>query len=103
MDKNIDKETQQVLSDEKKIEMLCQHEGWALVRQKLINRIMDLQSILNVDGNATPEQIAIDLRSRANAISILTDFLQDIEGTAQKSKDNTETFKKTSYIIRYEN
>lgn len=101
MDKNIDKETKQVLSEEKRVEMLCEHEGWSIVRQKLVNRINDLQSILNVNGEATPEQIAIDLKSRALAISTLVDFLQDIEGTAQKSKDNQNMFVKETYVMRF--
>lgn len=99
---NLDKETKEILSDEKKIEHLCEHEGWEIVRNKLIEKIQDLQHIQNVDITS-PENAIIDLKARGMAVQILWEWLTvDVQGTAQNSKSNPMNVKMSQYIFRME-
>lgn len=99
IDNNLDKETSQLISSEKKLELLVEHEGWEIVREKFANAVMDMQSILNI-ADADPQAMVIELKSRAMAISVLRDWMADIEGTAEKSKNFNQVKPKATHILR---
>lgn len=95
----MDKETSDILRGNQTVEELLRHDGWKIVESKLIEKIMDLQSILNVTGE-TAEQMSIDLKSRKVAIQVLTEWLQEIKGMAEESKYVTPKVKREIFIHR---
>lgn len=99
MDNRLDRETAEIVRSEKNIEDLCKHEAWPQVRQKFTDKVMDLQSVRNI-SEGTPEQMVIDMKARLLAIDILLEWMREIEGSAQTSKDTSYLVKRESYIIR---
>lgn len=97
----MDKETYDVLSEEKKIEQLVKSEEWALVRKKFIDAVLDLQSIRNIQLTDS-QSVAIEVQSRNLAVNILMEWMQDVEGTAEKSKNSDVVVKRETYIYRTE-
>lgn len=95
----MDKETYDIVSEEKKIENFVKTEEWGIIKEKWANAILDLQSIRNVKLT-DPQQVAIEIQARNLAIDILMSWMQDIEGTAEKSKNSNIEIKRTSYIWR---
>lgn len=95
----MDKETYDVLTEEKKIEQLVKSSEWAIVREKWANMILDLQSIRNVKA-LDPQSVAIEIQARNLAIDILMSWMQDVEGTAEKSKNSNLEVKRETYIWR---
>ena len=76
---------------------------WQIVRQSLIDKIMDLQSVMNVMDDSSVEKIVIDMRSRKISIEILLEWLREIEGTALEVKSTPSILKDTGFIRNYEN
>lgn len=95
----MDKETYDVLTEEKKIEQLVKSSEWVIVREKWANMILDLQSIRNVKA-LDPQSVAIEIQARNLAIDILMSWMQDVEGTAEKSKNSGVEVKRETYIWR---
>lgn len=93
-----DKETQDLLLKYKEIHDLVGHVGWRLVREKLSQKVLDLQNAFNIE-EATPEKMLIDLQARKMASGILFDWLREVEGDAQTAVENPQTLDK-SYIVK---
>lgn len=104
MNEGKDRETVKILTDGEKIMLLTQHEGWGLVRTKLVDKIIDLQSINNLDPATTPEQLAIDVKARRMAVQIMFEWLKgDVEGSVEQHINNTQLAnEKETYIVREE-
>lgn len=99
----MDSETKKILTDGEKLKLMTEHDGWAICRQKIADKIMDLQFIANVnDEDAT--KALIDMKARKYAVNILWDWLKnDIEGTIQQHLTNNNLPKPMrSYILREE-
>lgn len=92
-----DKETLQIISEQKTIANLVGHDGWKIARQKFVDKMLDLQNAFNIE-DTDPTKMLIDLQARKMATGILHDFLREIEGTAQQAFENKNIDK--SYIIR---
>lgn len=99
MDNTLDRETAELVRNEKNIEDLCKHEAWPQVKQKFIDKVLDLQSTQNIPLG-DPVAMAIEVQSRNMSVDVLMEWMRDIEGSAQKSKDTSFLIKKESYIIR---
>ena len=94
----MDKDTQKILGEQKQVAKLTETEGWNIARNKLVEKVLDLQNAFNInDGNA--EQLLIDIRARKLATSILYDWLKEIEGTKDEYDTNKSTLKGKPYII----
>lgn len=98
MDDKFDKETAQIIRNEKNIADLCRHEAWPLLKQKFIEKIMELQSVRNIRVDL-PEKMAIEMQGRLFAIDVLMEWMNDIEGTALNSNTVSNEIKRDSYII----
>ena len=83
----LNKETQEVLSDGDQLSLMIKGTGWAIARKRLIDQVMDLQSIRNIN-EAEPEKMMLDIKARNTAVDILIDWLKDIEGSAEQFKNN---------------
>jgi len=93
-----DKETQQTLLDGQRIEDFVKSPAWGLIKMKLTNKIMDLQSIMNVDPT-NPEQAILDLKARMMCVSTLLEWLREVEGAAEQHSTN-QTIINEEYLIQ---
>lgn len=94
----MDKETQDILLRYKEIHDLVGHAGWRLVREKLTNKVLELQNAFNIE-EATPEKMLIDLQARKMASMVLFDWLREVEGDAVAAVENPATLDK-SYVVK---
>lgn len=101
----LDKETRQILTDGEKIERFTESDGWKLVKQKLISKLAILNSISSVPKEMERDKLLREYELREGVISIILDWIRDIEGEKNKSKFNKQTFEeiKQEIIIHYSN
>lgn len=95
-------EEQKIIDSKVKINTFVSSSEWQIVRQSLIDKIMDLQSVMNIDNDSSPEIIVIDMRSRKIAIEILLEWLRDIEGTALEVSSTPKMLKDIDFIRNYD-
>lgn len=88
-----DKETLQIRAIAKSLQGLIEHDGWSIARQKLTDKILDLQNAFNVDDSSV-EKMIIDLKARKLATQILFEWLREIEGTPEQVQMNTTVITK---------
>ena len=94
----LDRETTEIVSEQKKLQSLTGHEGWSIIHTKFTEKILSLQNAFDIEvGDA--QKMLIDLQSRKIASALLFDFLREIEGTASQAEDNKEILQ-SSHIIR---
>ena len=93
----MDRETQAIVSEQKKLADLLGNEGWVIARNKFAEKVLDLQNAFNIEDK-TPEEMVIDLRARKMATILLWDFLKQIEGAAEMPEAPTPTTK--DYIVQ---
>lgn len=98
----MDKETLAVLREGQMLDDYSQSEGWAWIKDRLTEKIMDLQSIRNLDGT-NPRLVVQDIKARNTAIEILEELIKDVEGRAQQHRDNNKKTYVQEEIIIYEN
>ncbi len=91
--------TEQIIGIQKRLNGLIGHEGWDIARQRLVERISDLQNAFNINDK-TADEMLVDLNARKIATTILFEWLQDIEGTAKQFESNNLTLIKDEYIVR---
>lgn len=104
MDKTLlDKETKQILTDGEKIEKFVESEGWKLVKQRLIKKLATLNSIDEVPKDLKSEDRLREYDIREGVVSIIIDWVREIEGEKNKSKFNKQIFSeiKEELTIRY--
>lgn len=90
----LDKDTQKILSDGEKMEEFVKGEGWALAKKKLYDRLITLDSISSVPKKGfTPERRLKEFEIREGVVSVILDWISDIEGTAQSAKHNREAMR----------
>jgi F0F1-type ATP synthase alpha subunit len=92
MDRELDKETKEQVKKGKEIEKLVDSKGWKMAKQKLLDDLIDLDSIrgLTNEDLEKPEKLGMNLKARKTAIDIVLDWIHEIEGDAEKSKDNRQ-------------
>lgn len=99
----MNEETAKILSEQDKLRLLTEHDGWATVKALLMGTVVELQSIDGID-TSSPENVVIDIKSRQIASKKLLDWLREIEGTVEQGKTNDSLLpKKDSYIVRGDN
>lgn len=94
----MDRDTQEVVGEAKWLTELVAHEGWKIARMKLLEKIADLKNAFEVD-DSSPEKMLVDLQSRKAAVTLLMEFLRDIEGSKDVVNTN-QTLTKESYIVK---
>jgi hypothetical protein len=78
----------EILQEGNEVTRYIESEGWKRVKDKFTERIMDLQSIKNLEG-VSPEDLIAELKARNTAIDILMDIITELEGRADQHKQNT--------------
>lgn len=84
-DSKIDLETSKLISQEKLIEQIVNHEGWRFIEDIFSQEIANLTSVLEIDTDA---DLASEIKSRKLAIASVKKILDRIKGTASKSLEN---------------
>lgn len=97
----MDKETQEIYSEQKTLRSLVGHMGWPIARQKFTERILDLQMVGQIadsleENNAL--KFMIETKANKRAAEVLFDFLREIEGTASQADETAPIVK--DYIVR---
>lgn len=75
------------MSREKHLSELVKSSGWAEAKAMLIERMMDIQSVMNVEGK-TEKEVFEDIKLRKNIITEMKDWIADIEGTVTQYEGN---------------
>lgn len=83
----LDRDTQKVLEDAAHVEALLASDGWRIIEASLVDKLIDMQSVLNVD-DTTPEKALADMKARAAAVKLIKEWLQaDVYGFVQQQKN----------------
>lgn len=84
----LDPESNELLSEGDEVRATLQSRGWAVIKQTLDDRILDLQNIENIEGDTT-DALMLDLKSRRAASRILFDWLRnDVYGFVAQQEAN---------------
>lgn len=95
----MDAETKTILDSQQQVAAFVKSEGWGSVREKLTNKIIDLQNAFNIEDKDA-EKMLIDLRARKMATEMLFGWLQEIEGTNDQYNANKLTLNSKPYMVR---
>lgn len=101
--KELDKETQKVMSQGQKIADFVNSDSWQLIRKKLYDKLITIDSIMEIPSNMSNEQRLQEIGIRAGAVSLILDWIKEIEGTAAQHKNNVEAFSeiRKESIVQY--
>jgi hypothetical protein len=83
----MDQETDNVQTTGQMLSDYIKSDGWHWVRDRLMEKIMDLQSIMNVE-TASVDLAFQDMKARRIAVETLLELIRDVEGTAQQHSNN---------------
>lgn len=97
------KETNDIIMNQKKLNALCQTDEWKNARAIFIDEMSKLLDIGSLGEYETPEKLAIDVHGRKLASQTLFEILRRVEGEAQ-TYETTKDFSPTQhpYIIMSE-
>lgn len=104
MKKELDKETKKVLSDGEQINDLISSRGWSIAKKKLLQKVAILDSISSVPQDIqNPMNRLRELEIREGVVSVILEWLRDVEGTAQQFKSNAEILQveKEDSLVNY--
>lgn len=94
----LDTETKEHLTESDHIRAMLDSEGWKIVKGRLDTKILDLQSILNLDLD-NPEKLSIELLGRNLAIQTLMTWLKaDVYGALENGELQQESTTQDEYI-----
>lgn len=85
----MDQETQKVLREGEKMAAFVKGDEWAMVKDIMVAKIMDFQSIMNIDGN-DPVEIAQKIQIRQEVVTALKEIIQEVEGRADQHRLNLQ-------------
>lgn len=83
MDKSIDKETKEILSENEKIASFVGSDPWKIIKKKLYSKLITLDSVSAIPKNDRSfEEVGRDAAMREAVVKIVTDWILEIEGIA---------------------
>lgn len=85
----MDKETAKIIRDGKEVRAFVESDGWSVVKDMLIKKIVDLGNILTIEDK---DNLMAEIGARQEAIKILRDWLTEVEGMSEVSKVNDTIF-----------
>lgn len=86
----MDKETAENLRKNTELRRMTESEGWSIAKGLLVNRIAILDSVSSIPDNLSFEEIGKEALFRARAISLVQDWLRDIEGRIEQNNQQEE-------------
>lgn len=82
----MDKDTKRALRESSELEHLVKSDGWAIARQKIFNKIVELNDITSIT-EFDPNKLIVIIAAKQEAVKILFEWLTEIEGIAKGNKD----------------
>ena len=62
-------------------------DGWKHVKAQLLQKIEDLQSVMNIDSQ-DPQKVVLEIATRRNTIELLIEWLGEVEGQVAQYESN---------------
>lgn len=87
------KEIAKQVEDAKKIAEFVRSEGWQRARRKLYDKILQLDSLNRLPEGLSDEQKLREVGTRAGTVSILLEWLKEVEGDAEQAQATIESLK----------
>lgn len=85
-----DQDTKKILSDADHVKAMTESDGWKIVKAKLDERIIDLQSMATLD-RTKPETLNIQIDGRLLAVDTMFTWLKaDIYGFVEQQELNNQ-------------
>lgn len=85
----MDADTLNNLREGEKFQRIAESEAWSELKRILADKMMDLQSIRNVDSSSA-ESAVLDLKARNMAIDTLMEAIREVEGRSDQHKGNKD-------------
>lgn len=98
------KKEEEINNNAKACHELVHSSAWSDIEQMFIDRIMDIQSVLNVDDSSEQATI-IDIKVRGLLARELKDILLDIKGKSERFEMNIEKkelIKSEDHVVRFD-
>lgn len=100
----IDRETEQAMHEGSELKHMTESEGWAIAKRMLVNKLAVLDSVssLPIDGKLSFEELGRQAVYRAHVVSVVTEWLNEIEGRIDQDQQqkSTLTIESEESIIR---
>lgn len=101
----MDKDTRKSIEDGQKVEDWINSEGWQVVKRKLLAKLATLSSVRAIPlESRSAEAIGLDALTRAGAVEMILEWINEIEGQAVQSHYNREQMQeleKDNLIIKH--
>lgn len=102
MDTEDKREDSKVRTESHEMYRMTQSDGWRHARALLENKLIDIQSVRNIDVTKV-EDLVIDIKARNAVIDIIKGWLQEIEGKTERHKDALdEKIEESTFVRNYE-
>lgn len=99
----MDKKTAKQLRVSDSIKNLVQSEGWGEARSMIIDKMIELNDITNI-LEADPSKLMIIVAAKQEAVRILSEWLQQVEGIARNAdaiKQQMHDHIKADFLIQF--
>jgi len=103
MHNKLDKKTAAIVTNEERIARFVDSDDWNAVKKTLIQKIVLNDSMSSLITDVPPERLAIEVLARAQASSLMLEWLREVEGIANQSKPDTSilTESREEQIVEY--
>lgn len=93
----LDKETIDNLTEGEKWKHFVDGEMWQKARDILANKVIDMQSVNNIETTDAQEALN-EIRSRRTAVTMVWEWLKEIEAKADQHETNSQMYQPEEYI-----
>lgn len=80
----LDQETAEQMRQNAELRRMTESDGWKIARAMLVERIAILDSVSSIPNNISFEEMGKQAMFRAHAISLMQDWLREIEGRIEQ-------------------
>ena len=101
----IDKQTARKIKQSDDIKNMTLSDGWREVKAMIFTRIMELNDITSL-AEADPQKLMIIIAAKQEAVKILLEWLNEVEGIAKNSDYLKKQFleqQKEDFLIQFDN
>jgi hypothetical protein len=101
----MDKETAKQIRISDEVKQMTKSSGWGEVKRMIFDKIMELNDITSL-AEADPTKLMIIIAAKQEAVKILLEWLNSVEGIAKNSDFLKKQFlekQKADFIIKFDN
>lgn len=91
----LDKETQKVLDEGREVAEFVNSAAWQRVKKNLFDKLITLDSLTAIPTSLPNEAKLVELTARAGAVSIVIQWIQEVEGVAKQHQANSDAMMAT--------